>query len=105
MQRKRAHDHQRTFRIIITSTATARNIRLMEGTIITSHTGIAYHVEHNAQGTPPHHDSSPLISVECAYVEYYPWVYCTRWHVSETAYGPVAEISVSVQNPRVLAAK
>jgi len=42
------------------------------GTILTSHKGMAYHVEHNAQGTPPHHDFSPLISVECAYVEYYP---------------------------------
>jgi len=39
------------------------------GTILTSHKGIAYHVENNAQGTPPHHDFSPLISVECAYVE------------------------------------
>ena len=38
-------------------------------TIITSHKGIAYHVKHNAQGTPLHHDFNPLISVECAYVE------------------------------------
>jgi len=27
--------------------------------------GIAYHVEHNAQSTPPHHGFSLLISVEC----------------------------------------
>jgi len=46
-------------------------------TIIASHTGIAYHVEHNAQGKQPHHGFNLLISVECACVEYYPWVYCT----------------------------
>jgi len=48
------------------------------GTFLTSHKGIAYHLAHNAQGTPPHHAFSPLIGVECAYVEYYPWMYCTR---------------------------
>jgi len=43
------------------------------------HTAIAHHFEHkNAQGTPPHHGFSLLISVECACVELYPWVYCTR---------------------------
>jgi len=41
-------------------------------TIIASHTGIAYHVEHNAQGKQPHHGFNLLISVECACVEYYP---------------------------------
>jgi len=47
--------------------------------IITSHTGIAYHAEHNAQGTPPHQGFKLLISFECTYVEeYYPWVYCSR---------------------------
>ena len=85
--------------------ATECNIRLIAETIITSHTGTAYNVEHNAQGTPPHHDFSPLISVECAYVKFYPWVYCTRQHVLVTAYGTVAEISASVRNPRFLAVK
>jgi len=42
-------------------------------TIITSHTGIAHYVEHNTQGTPPHHGFSLLISVE-----HYALVYCTR---------------------------
>jgi len=32
---------------MITAAATARNIRLIVETIIASHTGIAYHVEHN----------------------------------------------------------
>jgi len=44
----RAHDQQRTFRIMITTAATAGNIRLIVETIIASHTGIAYHVEHNS---------------------------------------------------------
>jgi len=43
------------FRILITTAAIVRNIRLMVDNIITSHMGIAYHVEHNAQGTQPHH--------------------------------------------------
>jgi len=62
---------------MITTAATACNIRVIVETIIASHTGIPY-VEHNAQGTPPHHSFSLLISVECACVEHYPWVYCTR---------------------------
>jgi len=67
-QHKRADDHQRTF-----AATTARNIRLIEGTILTSHTGIACHVEHNAQRTWPHHGFNLLISVECTYIEeYYP---------------------------------
>jgi len=33
---------------MITTAATARNIRLIVETIITSHTGIAYHVENHA---------------------------------------------------------
>jgi len=49
-----------------TRTATARDIRLIVETIITSHTGIAYHLEHNAQGTP-HQGFNLLISVECTY--------------------------------------
>jgi len=61
MQQKSAHDHPRAFRIITTAT-TAYNIRLIVETIIASHTGIAYHVELNAQGTPPHHGFSLLIS-------------------------------------------
>jgi len=40
--------------------------------IITSHTGIAHRVEHDAQGTLLHHSFSLLISVECACVEHYP---------------------------------
>jgi len=65
---KSAHDHQRTFTIMITTAATARNIRLLVGTIITSNTGIAYGVEHSGQSTPPqgpHHGFSLLISVRC----------------------------------------
>jgi len=61
--------------IIITTAATACNIRLIVETIIASHTGMVYHVEHNVQGTPPHHGFSLLMSVECA--EHYPWVCCT----------------------------
>jgi len=60
----RAHDQQRTFRIMITAAATARSIRLIVETIIASHTGIAYHVEHDAEGTPPHQGFSLLIRVE-----------------------------------------
>jgi len=48
---------------MITTAATARNNRLIVETIVTSHTGIAHHVEHDAQGTPPHHGFSLLISV------------------------------------------
>jgi len=43
---------------------------------ITSHTGVAYHVER--QGTPLHHGFSLLISAEYASVQHYPWVYRTR---------------------------
>jgi len=57
---------------MITTAATAYNIQLIAGTILMSHTGIAYHVEHNAQGTGPHHDFNLLISVGCTYIEYYP---------------------------------
>jgi len=48
---------------MITTAATACNIRLIAETIITSHVGMAY-VERNAQGTPPHHGLSLLISVD-----------------------------------------
>jgi len=49
-----------------TTAATARIIRLIVETIIASHTGMAC-VEHNAQGTQPHHgfSFSLLISVDC----------------------------------------
>jgi len=58
----------------------ARNIRLIEEMIIASYAGMAYHVERNAHGTPPHphHGFSLLISVKCASVEHYPRVYCTQ---------------------------
>jgi len=39
----RPHDQQRTFSNMIT----ARDIRLIVETIIASHTGTTYHVEHN----------------------------------------------------------
>ena len=39
---------------MITPAETVRNIRLIVEMIIASHTGIAYHVERNAEGTPPH---------------------------------------------------
>jgi len=48
---------------MITTASTACNIRLIVETIIASHTGNTY-VEHNAQGTPPHHGFSLLISVD-----------------------------------------
>jgi len=40
---------------MITSAATMRNIELIIETIIMSHMGISYYVEHNAQGTQQHH--------------------------------------------------
>jgi len=58
--------------------ATVCNLRLMVENIITSHMGIAHHVEQNTQFMPLHHGFSLLISVECAWVEHYTWVYCTR---------------------------
>jgi len=43
---------------------------------------MTHHVEHNTQGTLLYHGFSLLISVECACVEHYPWVYsCTQWDV------------------------
>ena len=44
------HNHQRTFRIMITTATTAHNIRLIVDTIIISHTGIAYHVNTSNAG-------------------------------------------------------
>jgi len=60
----RAHDQQRTIRVFTTAAATARNIRLIVETIIASHTSIANHVGHIAEGTSPHQGFSVLISVE-----------------------------------------
>jgi len=60
----RAHDQQRTFRIITTAAATASSIRLIVEMIIASHTSIAYHVEHISEDTPPHQGFSVLISIE-----------------------------------------
>jgi len=61
----RVHYQQRTFRIIITAAATARNIRQIVETNIASHTR-SHHVEHIAEGMPPHQGFSLLISVEFA---------------------------------------
>jgi len=47
---------------MITTAAAERKIRPIVETIITSHMGTAYHVEYHAQGTPPHHAFSLLIS-------------------------------------------
>jgi len=55
---------------MIKTAATARNIRLIVETIITSHTGMAYLVEHKAQSTSPHHCLSLLINIECACEEH-----------------------------------
>jgi len=76
---KSAHDHQRTFTIMITVTATSHSIPLIVGMIITDTQAQhwAYHVAYNAQGTPFHHGFSLLISVECACVKHYPWLCCT----------------------------
>jgi len=63
-----SQNHQRAVRIVITTAITARIIRLIAETMITSHRGIPYHVEHNAQGTPPHRGFSLLICSECACV-------------------------------------
>jgi len=51
---------------MITTSKTARNIWLIVETFIMSHTGIAYHVEHNAQGMLPHHGFSLFVNIECA---------------------------------------
>jgi len=48
---------------MITTAATACNIRLIVETIIASHMSMAY-AEHNAQGTPLHHGFSLLIGVD-----------------------------------------
>jgi len=72
MQHKSAHDHHWMFTILMRTAATLRNIRLMVENIITLHTGIAHHIEHNAHGKPPHHGFSLLTSVECASVVHYP---------------------------------
>jgi len=45
-------------KILITTATAVCNIRLMVENIITSHTGIAHHIGHNAQSTPPHHGFS-----------------------------------------------
>jgi len=67
------HSSYATVSLMTTTAATARNIRLIEGTILTSHAGVACHLEHNAQGTNPNHGFNLLISVECTYVEeHYP---------------------------------
>jgi len=63
---------------MITTAGTARNIRLILEATITSHAGIAYHVEYNAQGTPPHHGFSLLNCVQGACAKRYLWVYRTR---------------------------
>jgi len=47
---------------MITTAITTRNVRLIVETIITSHTRIAYPVEHYAEGKTPHHRFSILIS-------------------------------------------
>jgi len=46
---------------MITKVATECNIQLIVETIITSHMGITYHVEHNARGMLPHHGFSLLV--------------------------------------------
>jgi len=94
-------DHERTFRIMITTAATERNIRLIVGTSITSHTGIAYHIEYHA--AVPRFQSIDRCWV-C------PRVYCIgttsgghcHYLPNRTVYGPVVEISASVKNPRFL---
>ena len=73
----------------------------------TSHRGIAYHFEHNAQGKPQHHSFSPFISVECMHVkriisECVVLGKISGGHCLSTVCGPVAEISASVQNSRFL---
>jgi len=47
-----------------TTAGNARNIRLIVETIITSHTGIAYHVEYNDESTPPHRGFGLLIIIQ-----------------------------------------
>jgi len=99
MQHESACDQQQTFKIMITTAATARNIWLIVETIITSQTGIAYHGEHNAHGMPPHYGFRLLIIIEFVCIERYPGCIVLG---KISAYGPVAEISASVQNPRFL---
>jgi len=56
-----------------TTAGNARNIRLIVETIITSHTGIAYHVEYNDESTPPHRGFGLLIIIQN--VRWWSWAY------------------------------
>jgi len=78
MPHNHANDQQGMYRYMITTATTAYNIWLIVETIIASHMGMAYHVEHTAQGMPLNHRFSLLISVECVCVKDYPWVFCTQ---------------------------
>jgi len=60
---------------MVTKVSTTRNIQLNVEMIITSHTGIK-RITLNIM--PSHCGFSLPISVECACVERYSWVYCTR---------------------------
>jgi len=82
---------------MVTTAAIARNIRLIVDTIITSHTGIAYHAAVSRFHL--------LISVECApecivlgIMSGEHW----RCLPNRTVYGPVVEISASVKKNRFL---
>jgi len=93
--------------------ATMHNIRVIVGIIITSHMGIAYHLEHNGQDMLPHHSFSLLISVECACGEHYPSVFCSQYNIwraghylpNRTVHGPVAENLCLSKIPEFIAAK
>jgi len=64
----RAHDQQRTFKVLITAATTARSIRLIVETIIASHTG-AYHITLKARRRTT---VCLLIGVEFTCVEHCP---------------------------------
>jgi len=94
---------------MITAAATTSNIPLIVETIIASHTGIAYRVEHNPEGTTPHQGFSLLISVEykCEIYSILPERIVLGKMLGGhylpnrvTAYGPITNFSTSVQNSR-----
>jgi len=96
MKHKHVHDKQRTFRIMITSATTACNIRPIVETIITSHTGTAYYVEHYAQ---THAAAWRFQSIDQC------WAHLQSIIPECIAYAPVAEIFASVQIPALFTAK
>jgi len=85
-QHKSAHDHQRAYRR--TTATTARNIRLIVETIITSHTCIAFFVSNITLKARTHTSYRSVLSVHMYSITIQ----------TVTAFGPVTEISASIQD-------